>query len=449
MKYIVKKMTPIQLIVSFYSLSILLLGVLLHMPFSLREGVSIAWIDAFFTATSAVSVTGLSSVSIVETFSPIGIGILILGLQLGGIGVMALGTFVWMFTKKKIGLRERKLIMVDQNQSSLAGLYRMMKQILFLFIGMEIVGTILLSIRFYHYFKDISDSLYHGLFAAVSASTNAGFDLTGYSLIPYKGDYFIQIVIMSLIVLGAIGFPVLLECKQYLRSENKKRFRFSLFAKLTSVTFLLLVVVGMVLIFLFEYQRMFYRESWHMTFFSTLFQSITTRSAGLTTIDITHLSTATLFLMSLFMFIGASPSSVGGGIRTTTFAVSLLFLYNFAKGRKEIKIFNRELHDEDVMKAFVVLFLSCILCSFGVIIISLNDSFSLMEILFEVTSAFGTTGLSLGITGDLTASSKIVLMILMFAGRIGLLSFLFLLGRKEESKQKIKYNYPKEHIPIG
>lgn len=450
MKQLLKKITPIQAIVYFYFFSILLLSVLFYLPFSLQKGVSLSFIDALFTATSTISVTGLSSISLVDTFSLTGIIILILGLQLGGIGIMALGTFIWTIARKKIGLKERQLIMVDQNQSKLAGLANLMKQIFVLFISIEIIGSIILGTYFlFFYYDDPKTAFLHGVFASVSATTNAGFDITGYSLIPFKHDYFVQIIVMILVVLGSIGFPVLVETKNYLLSKNKRNYRFSLFTKLTSVTYLWLVAIGMISIFLFEFFRTFQGEYWLDTFFYTLFHSITTRSAGLTTMDITQYSTPTLLIMSVLMFIGASPSSVGGGIRTTTFAVNLLFLYHFAKGNREVKIFKRELEMEDILKSFVVTILSVILCFVGVIVLTSVETFSLTEIIFEVTSAFGTTGLSLGITASLTPVSKIVLMILMFAGRVGFLSFLFFLGNKQNNKRTANYHYPKEKITIG
>ncbi len=168
-------------------------------------------------------------------------------------------------------------------------------------------------------------------FAAISATTNGGFDLTGQSLIPYQKDYIVQIIHMLLIILGAIGFPVLMEIKQYISKRKHQLFRFSLFTKLTTTTFFALIVVGTIVIILLEQDRFFTGKSWHETLFYALFQSVTTRSGGLATMDIRDLSQPTLLFMSVLMFIGASPSSVGGGIRTTTFAVNILSLYSFAK----------------------------------------------------------------------------------------------------------------------
>lgn len=447
MNRLFQKLTPQQGIVLYYLVAIFISFLLLRMPYVHQSNVDISYIDSLFVAVSGVSVTGLSPVSIAETYSTFGQCVILVILNLGGIGVMAMGTLLWVILGKKIGMRERQLIMVDHNQNKMSGVVTMILEIVKAMLFIEILGALFLAFYFYKDMNSIKDALFHGLFASVSATTNGGLDITGDSLNSYSDDYFVQTITMFLIVLGAIGFPVIIEIKTYLTNKIPN-FRFSLFAKLTISTYFLLFVVGTVVIYLFEYNNAFKNISWHKGLFYALFQSSTTRSAGLTTIDLNQLTEATRFFMGGLMFIGSSPSSVGGGIRTTTFAILILFLLNYSNGRTNIKVFNKEIDPIDIQRTFAVMVLATIICFAGLLFILFfeNDKFDLLSIFFEVMSAFGTCGLSLGITGDLTSGSKLVIMALMFIGRVGLISFIIMLGGKAEPD---KYRYPKERIMIG
>lgn len=437
--------SPAQLIFTFYLVAVVVAVSLLSLPVARQEGADWTFINALFTAVSAVSVTGLTTVSIIDTFTVPGIIILAFVLQFGGVGVMAVGTFIWLILGRKIGLKERRLMMIDQNQSNLSGIVKMIKQILILILTIEIIGALILGTYFLSYYSTWQEAFLHGFFASVSATTNGGFDITGESLVPFAKDYFVQFITIILIITGAIGFPVLVEVKEFIANKGG-RFRFSLFTKITTITFACLITFGTVAILLIEFNHFFKGMSWHESFFYALFQSVTTRSGGLATMDVSEFTLPTLLIMSGLMFIGASPSSVGGGIRTTTFALNILFLFHFARGNKSIKLFRREIHEEDLIKSLVVLLLAIFICSSAVIILSITETFTLIQILFEVCSAFGTTGLSMGITADLTTIGKCVIMCLMFIGRVGLLTFLFIL----ESRQKPpKYHYPVERVIIG
>ncbi|TYS08297.1 TrkH family potassium uptake protein [Bacillus subtilis] len=442
---LIQALSPAQLIAVYYFLAVTVAVILLSLPVAHKQGAEWSFIDALFTAVSAVSVTGLSVVNTADTFSTTGIVILAFVLQFGGIGIMTLGTSVWLLMGKRIGLKERKLMMVDQNQSQFSGIVNLMKQILFLILWIELFGAIILGTYFLTYYDSIQDAYLHGFFASVSATTNAGFDITGSSLIPYRHDYFVQFITLLLIIFGAIGFPVLVEVKDFLFSKNR-RYPFSLFTKITTTMFGALVLFGSIGIYVLEANHLFAGKSWHDILFLSLFQSTTTRSGGLATIDISQLSDPTLLFMSALMFIGASPSSVGGGIRTTTFALNLLALFHFARGNKSVKVFKRELHPADLMKSLVVTMMAILLVFGATLILTITEEHSLLEILFEVCSAFGTTGLSLGITADLSSVGKCVIMIVMFIGRIGILTFLYLIGRKEI---EANYHYPKERVIIG
>jgi Trk-type K+ transport system membrane component len=440
------KLTPAQVIVSYYLLAVTVATILLSLPVAHKPEVDWNFIDALFTSVSAVSVTGLTVVSTADTFSTTGVFLLIFVLQFGGIGVMAVGTFFWLLVGKKIGLKERQLIMTDQNQTNLSGLVNLLKQILLLIIIIEIIGGLTLGVYFLSYYSTWQEAFIHGLFASVSATTNAGFDITGQSLIPFKHDYFVQFITIILITMGAIGFPVLIETKDFLMNSKRSKHHFSLFTKITTLTFACLLVFGTLMIILLEYNHFFSGMVWHESFFYALFQSASTRSGGLATMNVAEFSTSTLLVLSGLMFIGASPSSVGGGIRTTTFALNLLFLFHFARGNQTIKIFRREIHEQDIIKSLVVTIVATLICFTSVVILTLTESHSLIEIIFEVASAFGTTGLSLGITSELSSIGKCVIMILMFIGRVGILSFLFMIGGKEKAAN---YHYPKERVIIG
>ncbi|MCZ4236957.1 TrkH family potassium uptake protein [Staphylococcus equorum] len=446
---LLKKSSPQQGIVMYYIVAIIVAFLLLNLPFVHKSGINVDLIDSLFVAVSGVSVTGLSPVNIVETYTTFGQIIIMIILNIGGIGVMAIGTMLWVFLGKHIGMRERQLIMLDNNKDTMSGTVKLILDIVRTILIIELVGASLLAFYFYRDNPDLQYAIMQGMFVAVSATTNGGLDITGQSLIPYANDYFVQTIVMFLIILGSIGFPVLIEVKAYIKNRIPN-FRFSLFAKITTMTYLVLFVFGAIIILLFEHNHAFQNMTWHKSLFYALFQSATTRSAGLQTIDVSNFGEGTNVIMSVLMFIGSSPSSVGGGIRTTTFAILILFLLNFSNNNEKtsIKAFNREIHTTDVQRSFAVFTMAGILTFAGTITILVveNGKISFLQAFFEVMSAFGTCGLSLGVTDDISGMSKIVLMVLMFIGRVGLISFIIMIGGRREPD---KYHYPKERIQIG
>jgi Trk-type K+ transport system membrane component len=449
-KYSLKKkeLSTIQLIVIFYLSALIISTLILKIPLAHHENVSLSLIDALFTSASAISVTGLSVISIKDTFNNFGIFLLCIVLQLGGLGVMSLSTFVWIMIGKKVGLKERQLIMVDQNQSNLSGLVQLAKRIFITIISFELIGGIILGFRFMKYFESPLTAFKHGLFGSISATTNAGFDITGESITPFSQDYFIQGIIILLMIVGAIGFPVIVEIYEYFLSlKSKKRYHFTLFTKLTTATFVILSALGTLIIYLLDSRYYFADRSWHESFFYSLFHSITTKSAGLATLDINEFTPSNQLFISILMFIGGSPSSASGGIRTTTFAIVLLAIFFYAQGKSSIKIFRRELHSEDVLKSFIVISTAAILCFVSILVLSITEKGTVLQVIFEVSSAFGTNGLSLGLTPMLTTFGKILIILLMFIGRVGIVTFLLILRRKDNSQEKI--HYPKEKVTIG
>jgi Trk-type K+ transport system membrane component len=248
-------------------------------------------------------------------------------------------------------------------------------------------------------------------------------------------------------IVGAIGFPVMVEVFEFfLNLKKRKKFHFTLFTKLTTITFVLLTIIGALLIYMFDSHNFFADKNWHESFFYSLFNSVTTKSAGLATMNINDLTPSNQLFLSILMFIGGSPSSASGGIRTTTFAIVILAIVFYAQGKSSIKIFRRELLSEDVLKSFIVITTGAFLCIFSILILSITEDGTVIEVIFEVSSAFGTNGLSLGLTPKLTTFGQILIMMLMFIGRVGLVTCLLIL-RGKGSKEK--FNYPKEKVTIG
>ena len=441
-----QNVTPFQVLVSYYFIAIAFSFGLLMLPWVKKEGIEIAPIDTLFTAVSAVSVTGLTTINLSESYTTFGLVMILIILQIGAIGIMSVGTFLWLIIGKKIGMKERQLLMIDSNQNNLSGVVHLIREIIKLLVAIELFGAIILSIHFRRYFETWEESIFHGIFTSISATTNGGFDITGMSLQPFHLDYFVQFITILLIMAGAIGFPVLIEVKTYLL-HRKETFKFSLFTKITTATYGGLFLVGALGIYIIELFASFKNMAWHEAIFSALYHSASTRSAGLTTYDVTTFSEATDVFMSFLMFIGASPSSVGGGIRTTTFAIAILFLLSYAKGKTEIHVFKRKIHEIDVFRSFVVIILASFMVMLATIILLITEQHATpIQVLFEITSAFGTCGMSLGITNDLTSIGKVIIMVLMFIGRVGLISFLYSLGGRH---QKMPYQYPTERVIIG
>lgn len=441
-----KRITPFQVLVSYYFFAIAISFGLLMLPWVKQDGVEISFIDTLFTAVSAVSVTGLTTINISESYTTFGFIMILIILQFGAIGIMSVGTFFWLLIGRRIGMKERQLLMIDSNQHNLSGVVHLIREIVKLLLLIEAFGAVVLSIHFKRYFATWEEAIQHGIFTSISATTNGGFDITGMSLQPYHLDYFVQFITMLLIMLGAIGFPVLIEVKTYLLYRHET-FKFSLFTKITTTTYVILFGVGAFGIFVIEYFSSFKHMAWHEAIFSAMYHSASTRSAGLTTYDVKTFSEATDLFMSFLMFIGASPSSVGGGIRTTTFAIAIMFLISYARGNTSIHMFKRKIHDIDVNRSFVVIFTALFMVFLATIVLLITETHATTsQIIFEITSAFGTCGMSLGITGDLTSIGKVIIMGLMFVGRVGLISFLYSLGGRQK---KMAYQYPTERVIIG
>ena len=426
--------------------------VLLSLPISLQDGQSITWIDALFTAASAVSVTGLSTIVVGEVFSKFGLIMLLLIIQIGGIGVMFLIVFFWLVTKKRIGFTERNMIMMDQNQFSRSGLVKLIRNVLIMFFWIELIGfTVIASYLFFAGYFPLNEAMFQALFLAISLTANAGFDIApnADSFQMFSSDYVMQIIGIILMFMGSVGFWFLAEFKEFITAKkNKQPFKFSFFVKMIVTLHLVFIAIGALFFFVLEFNGFLSDKSFFESLFYAFFMSITTRNAGFSTMDVNHLSQATSMIMMVLMFIGASPNSYGGGIRTTSFVVILLSIKSFALGKNHVIYRKRKIKDEIVQKAYIAFVSALFIVFTGTILLSLVEDFSLHEILFEVTSAFGTTGLSKGITGDLSSFSKFVLVITMFFGRLGILALVMMI-RPTNVFSKPQHTYPEENIIVG
>ncbi|MDR1521714.1 MAG: TrkH family potassium uptake protein [Streptococcaceae bacterium] len=450
-KFSNKHLSSIQIIVFYYLAMTIVTFLLFQLPFFRKPNTHVSFIDMAFMAVSTISVTGLTTFDIHAIFNNYGILLLEILFQIGGFGIMMISTFFFIVAKRKITLRQRQLIAVDMNQTKLSGVVRLIKHVLFFLIMVQIIFGIIFGIYFHlkSYYPNFSQNLFWGLYDSVSAVTNSGFNVRGNSLIPFKTDYLFLYTIIFLMSLGSIGFPVLLEITEWSKKRKSSiKYQFSLFTKMALAAFIGLFLIGVILIFLFEINHFYRGKNFIDCLTNSAFYSMSTRNAGLQLNSLTDFQPTTLLIISLLMFIGASPSSVGGGVRTTTFAIVLLYTFSFLKSKENVSIFNRCIPQEDIKKAVSILNLSIFFCFFSVLILmATQPDVSIIEIILEVASAFGTTGLSLGITSHLTIIGKTTIATLMFIGRVGTLYILMLFIPKKT--RDLGYKYPTEKIIIG
>lgn len=444
-----KKLTPPQVLVMGFAITILIGAFLLSLPISNENGQALPFIDALFTATSAVCVTGLVVVDTATTFSTFGEVVIMFLIQIGGLGFMTFGTFFSILLGKKIGVRERLILREAYNQISMDGVVRLVMIILGVAFTIEGVGFILLALRFVPEWG-WSDGLYFSLFHVVSAFNNAGFDLFGHmteftSLTQYVDDVYLNLVFSSLIILGGIGFLVIWELIHYRYTK-----RLSLHTKLVLTVTVTLIVVGTFVILLMEWtnKATLGTLSWDEKLVASFFHSVTPRTAGFNTLNVAELYPATLFFTMILMFIGASPSSTGGGIKTTTFVTILLAVWAMVRGRDHVITYRRRIPSEQVYRALTVTVAAITLVIIVTMILTIteHEHADLLMAMFESVSAIGTVGLSMGLTPMLTTPGKLLIIITMFAGRLGPLTIAFALAR---SLQQPPIRYPEEKTLIG
>ncbi|MDD6811415.1 MAG: potassium transporter TrkG [Lachnospiraceae bacterium] len=439
------KLSYTRIIALSFVFVILLGSLLLMLPVSSVQGTWTPFIDTLFTSVSATCVTGLAVYDTGFYWSFFGQIVILCMIQIGGLGFMTVISMFSIFLKRKISLTERQILMQSAGNMRLSGMVRLVKRIILGTVIFELTGALLLAIRFiprYGFWKGIYFSIFH----SISAFCNAGFDLLGnsQSFTAFEGDWLLNITIMFLIVIGGIGFLVWGEIH-----KNTYHFsRYSLHAKIVLLMTIFLIIAGSIGFFLFEYHGNLEGYPIWKKILSSTFMSVTTRTAGFNTMRMDTLSNSSILLSLVLMFIGGSPGSTAGGIKTTTAAVVILALINLSKGKNDVTIFKKRLDNSMIKHAAVIIitYLSGIL--FAGMAICAVESFTLSSVIFEIVSAAGTVGLSQGITSSLCAFSKLILIVLMYGGRIG--GFSLLMVFRESSKEReMPLRRPVEKILIG
>ncbi len=434
---------PALLLASSFALIIATGTILLSLPIATTEG-RINFLDALFTATSATCVTGLAVQDTGTFFTHFGQGVILALIQIGGLGIMTLSTSLALIIGKRLSIRERLFMqnVIEENDSQ--EFARIIRNIFRMTFIAEGIGALILTARWYFEFKDLAKAFYYGVFHSVSAFCNAGFALFSNSLENYQSDPIINLTITSLIICGGIGFAVIYGLYTHFRAPPPRHMNLHLKMTLTVTAFLLFG--GMLFCFLVEYSGSLIEKSFMEKIWISWFQSVTLRTAGFNTLPIGQLSNATLFLFMVLMFIGGSPGSTAGGIKTTTVGVLFSTLRSMLSGREDVESFGRSIPWDIVRKSISITFVTGGVVTLGVILMSLFESFTLREMLFETVSATGTVGLSLDITAKLTSIGKTVITALMYVGRIGPLTIAFLIGTEGSNKG---YYFPTGKIIVG
>jgi len=402
----------------------------------------LTFVDALFTATSAVCVTGLTVVDTGKDLTTASQLVLLLLIQLGGLGVMTATTALSLLMRERIGLRQRMFFAGGFGLDSPSGVIRLLIRILSLTFAIEAIAVFPLYWGFSRAGLSPEQSLYNAVFHSVSAFCNAGFSLFSENLEGFSSGILVPGTVMVLVVLGGLGFIVLSELKETFREPA----RISVHSRLVLLTTAGLVLFGTALLLLCEWNRSLESMGVGWKIWNALFSSITPRTAGFDTVALSTFSSAGLFVVTLLMIVGASPGSTGGGFKTTTLAVLLVSTWNVLKGRSEVHLWNRRIPIRVIQRAITMIVLYLGILGIGLMTLVLLEPFPFRSLLFETASALGTVGLSLGITSQLSDPGKLVLVLLMFWGRVGIITFLYGLVKREA---RGKISYPDAEIQVG
>lgn len=442
-------LSPTQIVVMSFALVILTGMLLLLLPAATHSG-RLNPVDALFTATSAVCVTGLVVVDTGTYFTRFGQIVILLLIQVGGLGFMTLANLFFILLGRRIGLRSRLIMQEALNQISLAGVIRLTKNIAAMTFLLEGVGAVILTIRFASEY-DFGTAVYFGIFHAVSAFCNAGFDLLGEfhgafgSLTSYVEDGTVVLTLGALLIIGGTGFSVISDI------ISKRNWRgLTLHSKIVLTITFLLLAAGTVVLFILEHNNPETMAPLSLPgkLLSAFFHAATPRTAGFNTLNVGGMTPAGLFFTIILMFIGASPASTGGGIKTTTFGVLLLTVLALVKGREDVDVYQKRLAKEVVDKALVIALLCLALVVAVTMLLAVTEvsHADFLPLLFETVSAFGTVGLTAGLTPHLTVAGRLLIIMTMFAGRVGPLSLFMALTQRQRPAD---YHYPEEKILVG
>lgn len=441
------KLTPAQTVIISFGGLIIVGALLLSLPIAAQTGKTISFIDALFTATSATCVTGLATISLVDEFSLFGQIIVLALVQVGGLGFMTLSTSLALFMGKSLGVREQLMMQGMLDSSSSQELLDLIINIVKFTLLIEFVGAIILTIGFFNADFEIGQSLYLGFYHSIMAFCNAGFALFNTSLEEFKFSPLIHGTIAVLIILGGLGFSVMEEL--LLAFKTKKRaVDLSLHTKIVLTTNFLLLTFGATYLFFGEFLHAFADFSLWEKLQVSMFQSVTLRTAGFNSIPLTDLHPHSVYMMILLMFVGASPGSTGGGVKTTTFAVLVQSVKSTLTNNNRVEMFERTIPNTIVVRSIAIFIISLITVSTVVLIMMrVEPGKDFLSLLFETVSAFGTVGLSLGITSSLSVVGKLVISALMFIGRVGPLTLVLAVGENAGVGDRLEY--PESKILIG
>ncbi len=436
------KLDPPRVLALGFGSLILIGSILLNLPVATQNGESIGFINALFTSASAVCVTGLVVVNTGEFWSLFGQVVIILLIQMGGLGFMTMATIGALIIGKKITLKERLVIKEQLNQETMSGLVKLTKYVILSTFAIEAIGAILLSTRFipiYGLIKGIWFSIFH----SISAFCNAGFDITGNSIVPFVGDFIINMTISGLIILGGLGFSVYIDI-----SRNKHFRKLHLHSKLVLTITGILIGVGMIVILLTEFNNPNTLGSLNIgeKLISSYFQSVVPRTAGFNSVNIGALYDTTVFFIIILMFIGGSPGSTAGGIKTTTFGTLILTTIGVIKGNKDVVAYRKRIAEEVINRSLAIATVGMGLIIIVSFILTVTERATFLDVLFETTSAFATVGLTRGITPDLTDFGKIIITLTMYAGRVGPLTMAFAFAKRSK---KSNFRYSEGNILVG
>ena len=440
------RMSQMQVISLGFFLIIMSGTLLLGLPISSRSGEATPFLDCLFTATSATCVTGLVTVDTYSHWSVFGQCVILLMIQIGGLGFMTIATFFFLLMNKKLGLREREILSESINSLQIGGILKLAKRIIAVTAVMELTGALLLMIRFCPRFGFLK-GMYMGIFHSVSAFCNAGFDLLGQieeycSIVPYYNDILVNLVIMLLIIIGGLGFLVWDDVLNHGIHIKKYRLQSKIVLLMTTI----LVFGGAALLFITEKDAACAGMNIGERILTAFFGSVTARTAGFNSIDVAKLSSGGKLTTIMLMFIGGSPGSTAGGIKTTTFITLMLYAFSYIRRERTFGIFGRRLESSALRKAVAVFFTNLTMILTVTLAITAIDGLPLADILFETTSAVGTVGLTTGVTRELSRVSQMLLVFLMYCGRVGSLSFA---GALAEKKAPPPIMNPVERITIG
>ncbi len=456
MNYFVKKISthPALIFLTSFAIVILIGAILLNTPLASANHSRVGFLNALFTSTSSVCVTGLTIGETTLKFSIFGQIIILILIQIGGLAIMILSYFSLFLLRKKLSFEDKMILSFMLDETDMKQISKTIYHIIIATFIIEFLGAIILFTQFSSIFGYTFKSVFFSIFHSISAFCNAGFSLFTNNFVMFKSNIIINFTISFLIIFGGLSFVVITNLYQYLKTKlikklTKKNIEKNSLNNNTKVVLIMTVVlifVGMFLFYALEHRNSLTKHNLGTGYLSSFFQSVTLRTAGFNTIDISNLKLPTYIIMTLFMFIGGASGSTAGGIKINTVSVIYSYLKTMIKGKSETLLFQKKILKDTVNKAFLIVFLMLSLVFLGVFLLSIIESFPFINILFETVSAIGTVGLSTGITPHLKVLSKLIIIMLMFIGRIGPLTVVTALKSKGKTYE---VRYPQGNINIG